>query len=416
VKTTRIRVITTISAAVAALVLSACGGGFNDSSESGKPQKTGKASLNVLVATSGTADLQAVKDAATAFTAKTGNKVTVTAAQDMAQQLSQGFASGKPPDVFMVDASQVVNYASAGDLYAYGDKLPMKDDFYPGLTQTFTYQDKLQCAPKDSSTLALIVNTDLWAKAGLTEADVPKTWDDLEAVAKKLTTGKVTGLGLGDTRDRIGAFMVQAGGWITNKDQTKMTADTPENAAAIAYVKKLLKEGVAKYPKQLDSGWSGEALGKGKAAMVIEGNWIAGGMKDFPAIKYKAYELPSGPAGKGTLSFTQCWGVAAASSYKGQSVDFVKSLMTVKQQLTFAKAFGVMPSLQAATAEYKKQFPEDAAFLAGDAYAQGPVNAKGMDTVLADFDTGLQGLAQGDPAAILKRVDTNGEAVLAKNG
>jgi multiple sugar transport system substrate-binding protein len=415
VNTARLRVTTTIGAAVAALVLSACGGGFNDSSGTAK-QKTGKANLKVLVATSGTADLQAVKDAATAFTAKTGNKVTVTAAQDMAQQLSQGFASGKPPDVFMVDASQVVNYASAGDLYPYGDKLPMKNEFYPGLRQTFTYQDKLQCAPKDSSTLALIVNTDLWQKAGLTEADIPKTWDDLEAVAKKLTKGGVTGLGLGDTRDRIGAFMVQAGGWITNKDQTKMTADTPQNAEAIAYVKKLLKEGVAKYPKQLDSGWSGEALGKGKAAMVIEGNWIAGGMKDFPAIKYKAYELPAGPAGKGTLSFTQCWGVASASAYKSQSVDFVKSLMTVDRQLKFAAAFGVMPSLQSATAAYKKQFPQDAAFLAGDAYAQGPVNAKGMDSVLADFDTGLQGLAQGDPTAILKRVDTNGEAVLAKNG
>jgi multiple sugar transport system substrate-binding protein len=415
VKTTRFRVSTTIGAAVAALVLSACGGGFNDASSTAK-QKTGKASLNVLVATSGTADLAAVKDAATAFTAKTGNKVTVTAAQDMSQQLSQGFASGKPPDVFMVDASQVNNYASAGDLYAYGDTLPMKKDFYAGLRQTFTYQNKLQCAPKDSSTLALIVNTDLWTKAGLTEADVPKTWADLEAVAKKLTKGKVTGLGLGDTRDRIGAFMVQAGGWTTNADQTKMTADSPANVAAISYVQKLLKEGVAKYPKQLDSGWSGEALGKGKAAMVIEGNWIAGGMKDFPAIKYKAYELPAGPAGKGTLSFTQCWGVAAASAYKGQSVDFVKSLMTVPQQLVFAKAFGVMPSLQSATAAYQKQFPEDAAFLAGDAYAQGPVNAKGMDSVLADFDTGLQGLAQGDPTAILKRVDTNGEAVLKKNG
>jgi multiple sugar transport system substrate-binding protein len=414
VKQTRLRLTAAVATAVTAVVLSGCGSSFDDSTA--KKQKTGKANLHVLVATSGTADLQAVKDAATAFSKKTGNKVTVTAAQDMAQQLSQGFASGKPPDVFMVDASQVVNYASAGDLYAYGDKLPMKDDFYEGLRQTFTYQDKLQCAPKDSSTLALIINTGLWQKAGLTEADVPKTWADLETVAKKLTTGGVTGLGLGDTRDRIGAFMVQSGGWITNKDQTEMTADSPENTEAIAYVKKLLKEGVAKYPKQLDSGWSGEALGKGKAAMVIEGNWIAGGMKDFPDIKYKAYELPAGPAGKGTLSFTQCWGVAAASSYKGQSVDFVKSLMTIDQQLKFAAAFGVMPSLKSATEGYKKQFPQDAAFLAGDAYAQGPVNAKGMDSVLADFDTGLQGLAQGNPTAILKRVDANGEAVLKKNG
>jgi multiple sugar transport system substrate-binding protein len=401
---------------VAALVLSGCGSSFNDSSGSDKAQKKGKADLHVLVATSGTADLQAVKDAAKAFSDKSGNKVTVTAAQDMAQQLSQGFASGKPPDVFMVDASQVVNYASAGNLYAYGDKLPMKDDFYEGLRQTFTYDGKLQCAPKDSSTLALIINTDLWAKAGLTDADVPKTWDDLAAVAKKLTKGGVTGLGLGDTRDRIGAFMVEAGGWITNDDQSAMTADSPQNTEAIDYVQGLLKAGVAKYPKQLDSGWSGEALGKGKAAMVVEGNWIKGGMKDFPDLKYKAYEMPEGPSGKGTLAFTQCWGVAAQSAFKQQSVDFVKSLMTVKQQLKFAAAFGVMPSLQSAQSAYEKQFPEDSAFLSGAAYAQGPVNAKGMDSVLADFDTGLQQLPQGDPKAILQRLQTNGSAALKQDG
>ena len=93
--------------------------------------------------------------------------------------------------------------------------------------QTFTYDGKLQCAPKDYSTLALVINTDLWAKAGLTDADIPKDWAGLEAVAKKLTKGKVTGLVIGNDINRGGAFMVQAGGWVVNKDGKKVTADTP---------------------------------------------------------------------------------------------------------------------------------------------------------------------------------------------
>jgi multiple sugar transport system substrate-binding protein len=370
----------------------------------------------VLVASGGPADLNAVKDAAASWAAKTGSKAEVTAAQEMTQQLSQGFASGNPPDVFMVDASQFPTYAKAGNLEAYGDALAMKDDFYPGLRETFTYQGKFYCAPKDSSTLGLAINTELWAKSGLTDADVPKTWDGLAAVAKKLTTGKVTGLGIGDTRDRIGAFMVQSGGWITNPDQSQMTAQSPQNVAALTFVKKMLDDGVAKYPKQLDSGWSGEALGKGKAAMVIEGNWLKGGMKaDYPDLKYVVAELPAGPKGKGTLAFTQCWGVAAKSKYKAQAVDFVKSLMTVPQQITFAKAFGVMPSLQSAKSAYQQQFPEDAAWLAGTAYAQGPVNAVGMDPVLKDFDTKLQTLAQSDPKVVLDSLQKNGSAALRQN-
>ena len=37
---------------------------------------------------------------------------------------------------------------------------------------------------------AVWYNTDMWKAAGLTEADYPKTWDQLLEVAKKLTKGK----------------------------------------------------------------------------------------------------------------------------------------------------------------------------------------------------------------------------------
>ena len=101
----------------------------------------------------------------------------------------------------------------------------------PRWCRPFTYDGKLQCAPKDYSTLGLVINTDLWAKAGLTDADIPKDWAGLETVAKKLTKGKVTGLVIGNDINRGGAFMVQAGGWVVNKDGSKVTADTPENLA-----------------------------------------------------------------------------------------------------------------------------------------------------------------------------------------
>jgi multiple sugar transport system substrate-binding protein len=82
--------------------------------------------------------------------------------------------------------------------------------------------------------------------------------------------------------------------------------------------------------------------------------------------------------------------------------------MTAKdQQLTFAKAFGVMPSRQSVKDQYTSQFPTDKAFIDGAASAQGPVNAPKMDSVLTDFDTGLQQLATSDPEAILQRLQKN---------
>ncbi|MEU7929219.1 extracellular solute-binding protein [Micromonospora sp. NPDC049107] len=398
-------------AAVALLGSAACGSGFDDSGDAA--QSSGPANLQILIGSSGDAETKAVQDAAAKWASSSGNSATVTPAQDLTQQLGQSLAGGTPPDVFYVDAARFADYASVGALEPYGDKLADKGDFYESLRTTFTYDGKLYCAPKDFSTLALQINTDLWAKAGLTDADVPTTWDQLTVTAQKIKAKGQVALALGDTRDRIGAFLVQNGGWLMSEDGKQPTADSAKNLAALEYVKTLLTSGLAKYPKQLDSGWSGEAFGKGKAVMTIEGNWIKGAMQnDFPNVKYKVVALPAGPGGQGTLSFTQCWGIAAKSKYKDQAIKFVEAMTSGEQQLTFAKAVGVMPSRQSVRDQYTAAFPADKVFIDGAAYAQGPVNAPKMDSVLKDLDTGLQGLANGDPKTVLQNFDKNAKAAL----
>ncbi|PRY62582.1 carbohydrate ABC transporter substrate-binding protein (CUT1 family) [Knoellia remsis] len=395
-----------------ALALTACGGGGFEE-EAGSPQQSsGPAKLTILIGTSGDAETNAVKAAADAWAKKSGNTAEVVVASDLNQQLGQGFAGGNPPDVFYTDASRVGDFAKAGNLYAYGDEV--KDaGFLDSLVQTYTYDGKLQCAPKDFSTLGLVINSDLWAKAGLTEADIPKDWPSLEATAKKLTSGNVTGLVISGEAARVGAFMKQAGGWIVNEDGTEMTANSPENVEALTFVKKMLTDGTMKYAKEVDAGWGGEALGKGTAAMTIEGNWIRGALqKDFPNVKATVAELPAGPKGKGTLLFSNCWGIAAKSKNQAAAVDLVKSLTSTEQQMEFAKAFGVMPSTTAGVEQYAKDFPQDAAFAAGGEYGQGPVNLAGYEPVNAAFNTDLEQLKSKDPKAILDTLQKNGEAVI----
>ncbi len=394
-----------------ALATAACGDDFDDQQQ----QQQGPANLQILIGSSGDAETNAVKSAAAAWASSTGNTATVTPAQDIGQQLGQAFAGGTPPDVFYVDASRFADYASVGALEPYASRVSGGvDDFYPSLRETFTFQGQLYCIPKDFSTLALQINTDLWARAGLTEADYPTTWDQLTSVSQKLKAAKITPFTIGDTRDRIGAFMVAAGGWIVSPDGKQATADTPQNLQALQYVQTLLKGGLAVYPKQVDTGWGGEAFGKGKVAMAMEGNWIKGALQnDFPNVKYVVRPMPAGPSGMGTLSFTQCWGISAKSQYKDQAIKFVEAMTTADQQIAFAKAFGVMPSRASAKDAYLQQFPNDKAFIDSAEFAQGPVNAPKMDSVLADFDSQLQGLSTGDPKAILTRLQANASSALA---
>src|SRR4051812_6138141 len=250
-------------AATGALALSACGGGGFSSGADKAPQSTAKGpvKLTVMIGSSGDAETAAVKKAVDAWAKKSGNTVEVIAASDLGQQLGQAFASTTPPDVFYTDASKVGTFAKAGNLYAYGDQV--KDaGFLPALVQAFTYDDKFYCAPKDYSTLALEINTDLWSEAGLTDADIPTTWDELEAVSKKLTTDDHVGLAIGGEYARVGAFMAQAGGNLMNDDSTEATANSPENVEALTFVQKMLKEGTLKYASDVGAGWGGEAFGK----------------------------------------------------------------------------------------------------------------------------------------------------------
>ncbi|HEY5319822.1 MAG TPA: extracellular solute-binding protein [Galbitalea sp.] len=398
-----------VLALTGALALSACGSGFSsgNTTSSGKLTSSKKA-LTVLIGSSGPVETSAVTDAVASWSKSSGTGAKVIAASALDQQLAQGFASGKPADVFYLGTGALAGYASNGSLLAYGSMLPNKSDFYPTLVKSFTYNGKFYCAPKDFSTLQLVINDSLWKAAGLTNADFPTTWDQLESVAKKLTAGGVVGLSLNGQYERLGAFMVEAGGNLMNADSSKATADSAANVTALTFAKKLLTEGVMKYAKDVGEGDGGQALGSGKAAMTIEGNWVQGELKsDFPTVKYTVVPLPAGSAGKGTLQYSNCWGIAAKSPNQAAALKLVEQLTTAKDQLAFSKAFGVLPSIKSAAAEWKKQNPALIPFLDGANYAQGVPASNGSAAVVTDFDSKLETLATSDPKTILESVQKN---------
>ncbi|SEB54004.1 sugar ABC transporter substrate-binding protein [Microbacterium hydrocarbonoxydans] len=395
------------------LVLTGCGSGFaGDEAPTESSELTSSDDdLTVLIGSSGDAETAAVQEALDAWSEESGTKVSLQVASDLAQELSQGFAAGEPADLFYLSTDQIAGFASNGSLQAYGDELSNKDDFYPSLVENFTIDDTFYCAPKDFSSLALVINSQMWADAGLTDADLPQSWDDLAAVAKKLTTADHAGLAFGAEFQRVGTFMAQAGGGLVADG--KAIADEEANVEALEYVKSHLADGTFAYAKDVGAGWGGEALGKGAAAMVIEGNWITGALaNDFSSIDYTVAELPAGPAGQGTLQFTNCWGMAADSPNQQAALDLVEYLTSADSQLAFSKAFGPMPSIKSAADAWTTDNAALAPFLAGADYAQFPPNQDGAADVIADFNAQLESLKTAEPADILGSVQSNLEAIV----
>jgi multiple sugar transport system substrate-binding protein len=407
-----------VLAALSLSTVAACGGGSFEESNGEEASEAsagdGKADLQVLIASSGDAETNAVKAAADAWAQESGNTVEVLPATDITQQLSQGFAGGKPPDLFYVDAGAFADYAVAGNLYPYADQIEDVDDFYQPLRDTFTIDGTEYCVPKDFSTLALEINDASWQAAGPHRRGHP---DDVGGAAgrrRAADDARAGRLVIGTGRDRR-RRLPGPGRWLLGRRGGQATATEEANVEALTYVKELLASGAAVLPPQVDSGWGGEAFGTERAAMTIEGNWIRGAMKnDYPDLAYTVAELPEGPAGKGTLLFTQCWGIAAESPDQAAAVDLVQHLTSPEQQLEFAQAFGVMPSRQSAQADYVEAFPEDAPFIAGGEYGRGPVTSPGLAPALSDLDSQLEQLASAQPEAILESFQTNAESALSE--
>jgi len=392
------------------LALAGCGGSDTPAPGTGDGPGGNANAISILIGSSGQAETAAVEAAVAAWSAQSGVATKVIAASDLNQEAAQGFASGQPADLLYLSTENLAAWAANGSLEAYGDQLANKDDFYPSLREAFTVDGVFYAAPKDFSTLALVVNTDMWAAAGLTEADYPTTWDELETVAKALTTDGHIGLTFGAELQRIGVFLAQAGGGIVTDDQA--TANSQANIDALAYVQKLLNEGCADFASDLGAGWGGEALGKELAAMVIEGNWITGAMAgDYGNINYTVIELPAGVQ-QGTIQYTNAWGLAADGSNKANAIKLVEYLTSTEQQVEFAKTFGVMPSVESARNQFTELFPEMTAFMAGADYAQNLPAQTGVAAVISDFNSTLGTLKTADPKSLLDNLQTNLEAVI----
>lgn len=380
--------------------------------DDGEAAAEGGQNLTLAGFASSAAEDEELRNILDTYESESGNTVEFNPSPDYDTTLQASLAAGDPPDVFYVNDNRIPDLAEAGTLAPMEGNVADPDDFYPALRQAFSYEDTLYCPPKDFSTLALQYNTDAFDAAGL---EPPTTWEEFESAAEQLTTDDMAGLVIGDEFFRWGVFAVQAGGELANEDRTAMTATDGPLAEGFEFVKNLHDQGWAATPSDLDAGWAGEAFGQGKAAMTIEGNWIVPALRnDFPDTPWAVAELPEGPAGKGTFSFSVCYAVAQNADNPDASWDLVDFLVSPEQQLAFTSQFPVMPSRQSLREDWIAANPDLEAHVNAAEYAVAPVYVPGFQAVLDTVNDGIQGLAagSGDVQSVIEDVQSAGESVL----
>jgi len=312
------------------------------------------------------------------------------------------FAARKPPDVFYVDSSVFPDWVKQGVLAPIGGNLKAKKfstkKFYPRLLNGFRYKGQLYGLPKDWSPLALEANTTALAKAGV---KVPKTWAQLGAAGQRLKATGQAPICLSIDLARILAFMYQNKGAFLNASKTKAVVNTSANAKAVGQYISWLKSGVAQTPAQLGVGWCGEALGKEKASIIFEGNWVTDYMKTtFPTVKWGIYPMIHNRV-RGNLGFTVSYSLAKDSKHKAQAMTLIRWLGSQAGMRTWVRASRFLPSRSdvaapKGTATFLKEAPSTHAWQF----------APGFSAVLTTAGNELQAAYEGKEsiAAALKNI------------
>lgn len=206
-------------------------------------------------------------------------------------------AGGQLPTLFRSMFTEVEQVANAD--YAADISEVLKDRGYDGqinkaVLDIISKDDKIFAMPTEAYVQGLLINTDMFEKAGLMEADgtpkQPKTWDEVidYAVKIKQATGKA-GI-IVPTASKIGGWIFTVLAWSFGTDfmeqdtdgNWKATFDSPEAAAALQYIKDLKwKYDVLPSNTLIDYDEWDKLFATGAGAMRIGNTGVLSGMTKY---------------------------------------------------------------------------------------------------------------------------------------
>ena len=322
------------------------------------------------------------------------------------------FAAKRPPDVFYVDSLDLFDYQPALEPlngYIQRTRNWSTSPFYARLLNGFSVNGRIYGLPKDWSPLGLIANAQMLQRAGVRRPRAPITWGQLTQMMQRLrSTNAVPGGApacLSLDWARILPHIYQNGGAWVNAARTRSVINSPQNRVTLNTYLGWLRSGLGQTPAQLGVGWCGEAIGKEKAAIVFEGNWIYGYLqKDFPSVRFAVYPMVRTAKGRGNLGFTVSYSMGKDSPNKKAAWQLLRFLVGKQGQSVWVKNSGYLPGRNDVTAP-----PGRANFLREAPFSQPWQFVKGFQRVLDFAGKELEATFNGDQSVAQMLADINRE-------
>ena len=284
-------------------------------------------------------------------------KIEVVQWDNLQQRLTTDIAGGTAPDVAIIGTRWLIDYAAQDIAEPLGQYVT--PEFRARFIETFmapsTIEGELYGLPVAASARAMYYNKALLQKAGV--AEPPKTWDELEAAARKvkaLGDGSY-GLAIQGKEIETDAYWYYAlwthGGELLQGGKSGIGSDAAVKAATL--YKRMIDEGLSQPDPTGYNRQDVERLFKqGKAAVVLSGPWLRGQIKtEAPGLDYAVAPLPQGTA-KATYGVTDTIMVFKSSKAKKEAWKFLSdTAFTEKWRREFTLKEGFLPVTKAEAAD-----------------------------------------------------------------
>lgn len=318
------------------------------------------------------------QEVATAFEAANPDikiNIEVVPWDTLLQRLTTDVAGGSAPDISIIGTRWLLDFASQGvaepvDSYLTPEfKATFIDTFMgPGIID-----GKIMGLPVAASARAMMVNMDLYDKAGATP---PTTWDELYEASKKIATLPDTfAFGLQGKEIETDAYFYYNlwthGGDILNADGTSGLASDAAITSAKLY-KQMIDEGLTQpSPTNYNREDVFNLFKQGKVGTIFTFPMLIPQIKEeAPNLKYKILPFPEAGA-KATYGVTDTMMMFADSDAKEAAWKFIEFAYQDQYREKFDLGEGFLPvTKNVAALPYFTEDPDVAGFAAGLPYAK----------------------------------------------
>ena len=310
--------------------------------------------------------------------------------------LARGFIGDTAPDVFTDHLGKYPQFALSEVIEPVSTRGIDMDQYLPGLAELWQSPDGKQYGfPKDWDTVAIIVNEDMLADAGVEKEQLDTaTWNPTDGgtfqqIVAKLTVDnngtrgdepgfdprnvKTYGLGFDPNGLTYGqttwaGFAASLGFELLNKNPwgTEYHYDDPRFAQTMTWWRDMIRKGYMPPLEQARTLGQTAAFQSGKIALAIDGDWTIGTYSSTEGIKVGYAPQPRGPEGSWSMYNGLADAIWVGSKHKPAARKWVNFMASKDCQSIVGNAAVVFPAIESevpkAVATHKKNGVDVSAF------------------------------------------------------